>query len=101
MQAVAEDIREMRLLISVSDLPWFKENFPSFKWESGDTKISWNANKPEEVEMARKAFEAYKKKHPRALAFSIDKDGNTSAQASKDFDQNAEMIVLQEYTVKG
>jgi len=101
MPVLIDNKREMRLLISVSDLPWFKENFSMFKWQAGDTKISWNANDPDEVAMAQKAFEAYKKKHPRALAFSIDKDGNTSAQASKEFDPNAEMIVMQEYAVKG
>ena len=65
----------MRLLIAPADLKWFKENFPTIKWEAGDTTIKWNANDPEEVEMARKAFMAYKQKHPRALAFSVDKDG--------------------------
>lgn len=91
----------LNLLMSVSDLDWFKENFPAIKWVAGHTCLEWNSNMPEEVEMAKKAFEAYKKKHPRALAFSIDKDGNTSAQASKEFDPNAEMILMQEYTVKG
>ena len=101
MLVAEEKLHEMNLLISVSDLNWFKENFPAFKWVAGHTRIVWNANDPDEVAMARKAFEAYKKKHPRALSFSIDKDGNTSSQASKEFDPNAEMIVMQEYAVKG
>ena len=98
---MAEKMHEMRLMVSVEDLKWFKENFPMFKWTAGDTTLKWNSNKPEEVALAKKAFEAYKQKHPRALAFSIDKDGKISEHATKEFDANAEMIVMQEYAVKG
>lgn len=94
-------MREMRLLISVADLPWFKEHFPVFKWEAGDTTIKWNANDPDEVAMAKKAFEAYKKKHPKALAFRVKKDDQKDANAIKEFDSNAEMIIMQEFAVKG
>ena len=99
---VAEQkICEMRLLIAPSDLKWFKENFPTFKWEAGDTTIKWNANDPEEVAMARKAYEAYKKKHPKALAFRVKKDDQKDANRLDDFDPNAEMIIMQEFMVKG
>ncbi len=92
---------EMRLLIAPSDLAWFKENFPMFKWEAGDTTIKWNANDPEEVKMAKQAFEAYKKKHPKALAFKVKKDDQKDAKRLDSFDPNAEMIIMQEFAVKG
>jgi len=92
---------EMRLLIAVSDLEWFKTNFPMFKWEAGDTTIKWNANDPDEVEMAKKAFDAYKQKHPKALAYRVKKNDEKEATGMKEFDANAEMIIMREYMVKG
>lgn len=92
---------EMRLLIAPTDLLWFRENFPSFKWEAGDTTIKWNANDPDEVEMARRAYEAYKKKHPKAVAFRVKKDDVKDAKHITDFDPNAEMIICQEFAIKG
>jgi len=98
---VLERLSEMRLLISVKELEWFKTNFPGIKWEAGDTTIKWNANSPEEVEMARKAFEAYKAKHPKALAFKMEHDNKASSQEMKEFDPNAEFIICQEWMHKG
>ena len=75
MVVMAEQkICEMRILISPRELEEFRKEFPGIKWQAGDTEIKWNSNAPEEVEMARKAFEAYKKKHPKAIAYSVDKD---------------------------
>jgi len=99
--AAEEKICEMRLLISVKNLEWFKKEFPSFKWEAGDTTLRWNANNSEEVEMARKAFEAYKKKNPKALAFKVNKDDKKDTQELNEFDPNAEMIICQEFMQKG
>lgn len=96
-----EKFCEMRLLISAKELEEFKKEFPGIKWEAGDTNIRWNSNNPEEVEMARKAFEAYKKKHPKALAFKMKADDKKDTQEIKEFDPNAEFIVLQEFMVKG
>lgn len=101
MITATEQIREMRLLISVKELSWFKENFPSFKWEAGDTTIKWNANDPDEVAMAKKAFEAYKKKHPKAMAFRVKKDDKKDAHEINEFDPNAEMILMQDWMHKG
>jgi hypothetical protein len=92
---------EMRLLVSVKELAELKKEFPDIKWEAGDTTIVWDSNKPEEVEMARKAFEAYKKKHPKAMAFSVDHKDNKGAQAISDFDPNAEKILVQDWMEKG
>ena len=91
----------MRILITPKELEEFKKEFPGIKWEAGDTTIKWNANKPEEVELARKAFEAYKKKHPKAMAFRVKKDNQKDAKEIKQFDPNAEMILLQDWMVKG
>jgi len=91
----------MRILISVKELGWFKENFPLIKWEPGHTEIKWNSNVPEEVEMARKAFEAYKQKHPKAMAFRMNKDDKKDVVELKEFDPNAEMIVVQDWMQKG
>lgn len=98
----AEKINQMRLLVSVKKLAEFKKEFPDIKWEAGDTTIKWNANNPEEVEMARKAFEAYKKKHPKAIAYQADpKNKDKGVHALKEFDPNAEMILMQEWMQKG
>ena len=99
--ATKERICEMRLLISAKDLPWFKKEFPSFDWTAGDTKIKWNANDPDEVEMARRAFEAYKKKHKKAMAFKVDKNDKRDTQKISEFDPNAEYIIMQEFMHKG
>ena len=98
---VDEKICQMRLLISAKELAWFKENFPSIKWEAGDTNIKWNSNKPEEIEMAKQAFEAYKKKHPKAQAFRVNNDDKKDTQVLEEFDPNAEFIIMQDFLVKG
>ncbi len=99
--AIGEKICEMRLLMSVKEVAWFKENFPGFKWEAGDTKIRWNANSPEEVAMAKAAFDAYKQKHPKAMAFKVSPQDKKDTQSIPDFDPNAEFIIMQEFQVKG
>ena len=99
--SIEEKICEMRMLISVKDLEWFRKEFPEIKWEAGDTNIRWNSNSSEEVEMARKAFEAYKQKHPKAMAFKVNKDDKKDAQELKEFDPNAEMVVVQDWMQKG
>jgi hypothetical protein len=96
-----EKICEMRLLISAKELAEFKKDFPEIKWQAGDTNIRWNANKPEEVEMAKKAFEAYKQKHPKAMAFRVNPQDKKETNQIKDFDPNAEMIIMQEFMQKG
>ncbi len=99
--ATEEKICEIRILISVKELQSFKDEFPEIKWEAGDTKIRWNANDPDEVALANKAFDAYRKKHPKAIAYSVDKHGDKGATALKAFDPNAELILLQEWMHKG
>lgn len=100
MPAITERICEMRLLLSPMEIEEFKKEFPEFKWEAGDTKILWNANDLEEVAMARKAFEAYRKKHPGSLVYKVDMNDKGS-EVIKDFDPNAEMIVIHDRMVGG
>ena len=99
--ATEEKICEMRILLSAKELKWFNENYPEIKWGAGDTTIKWNANDPDEVEMARRAWGAYKKKHPKAQGFSVDKDDKKNTKVLKDFDPNAEKVILQDWLVKG
>lgn len=98
---VKEKINEMRLLISPKDLKWFQTNFPELKFQAGDTTIRWNANNKEETELARRAFEAYKNKHPQALFFKINREDKKDVEPLKVFDPNCEYIVGQEWQVKG
>ncbi len=99
--ATQEKMCQMRLLMSVQELEWFKTNFPGIKWTAGDTNIKWNANSPEEVAMAKAAFDAYKKKHPKALAFRVNPQDKKDTQSLNDFDPNAEFIIMQEFQIKG
>lgn len=101
MTVLVEKLCEMRILISPKELAWFKENFPSIRWEAGDTTIKWNANDPEEVAMAKAAYDAYKKKHPKAQAFAVKKDDKKDTKTLSDFDPNAEYIIMQDWLVKG
>ena len=101
MSVMTEKIHQMRILISIKELADFKKEFPNFNWTAGDTTIRWNANDPDEVNLARMAFEAYKKKHPKTQAFSVDVNGNKGAKELSGFDPNAEMILVQDWMQKG
>lgn len=94
-------MNEMRLMLSAKELEWFKENFPGIKWQAGDTTIRWNANDPEEVALAKRAYDAYKKKHPGALTYRTDRNEKKEASVIKEFDPNAEVIVMVEQMVGG
>lgn len=96
-----EKICSMRLLLSVKELDWFKTNFPEINWTAGDTNIKWNANDPDEVALARKAFRAYKEKHPKAQAFRVNPENKKDAKSIDDFDPNSEYIIMQDFLHKG
>lgn len=100
--AVDQKICEMRIMLSVRELEEFKRDFPDIKWTAGDTEIKWNSNDPDEVEMARKAYNAYKSKHPNAKAYRVFKGNNKISNIDiDDFDPNAELIILQDAMKKG
>ena len=99
--ATAGKMCSMRLLLSVKELDWFKTNFPAIQWTAGDTNIKWNANDPDEVALARKAFNAYKEKHPKAMAFRVNPENKKDAKSIDAFDPNAECIIMQDFLHKG
>jgi len=57
----------------------------------GDTKMSWDPYKPEEVEAARRTFEDLRKQH--YLAFRVRGSGDKGEQISA-FDRFAEKLIL-------
>ena len=60
--------------------------------ETGDTKVIWNRDNPDEVEMARKQFAEFKKK--KFAAFSVRGKEGEKAEQIFDFDPNAERIIF-------
>ena len=58
--------------------------------QTGDTRIEWNSNHKEEVEIAKAQFE--KSVKSGMVAYSIDKDKNQ--KEIKEFDPLAEEILL-------
>jgi hypothetical protein len=59
---------------------------------TGDTKVIWSRDNADEVEMARKQFNEFKKK--KFAAFSVvGKDGAKGTQIDE-FDPNAERIIF-------
>lgn len=58
---------------------------------SGDTKVIWDKDSPEEVAAARTTFNSLKAKG--FAAFSVKKDGEKGTKISE-FDPNAEKIIL-------
>lgn len=61
--------------------------------ESGDTKIIWSKDNPEEVEVARAAFDRLTKKGKYAAFNVTGKDGEKGGRMY-DFNPNAERIIL-------
>ena len=59
--------------------------------ETGDTKIVWDAEKPDEVENARESFNRLRKKG--YAAFSVDRKGE-KGRSITEFDPDAEKIIL-------
>lgn len=59
--------------------------------DSGDTKIAWDSDNPDEVENARASFRRLRDKGYGA--FKADKKGEKS-ETMHDFDPNAEKIIM-------
>ncbi len=57
---------------------------------SGDTKLTWSANAPVEVEAARQTFDTLRKKGYAAYRMR----GDTQGEQLLTFDVNAERIIL-------
>jgi len=65
---------------------------------TGDTRIEWDPTKPDEVKMARKAFDEAKKK--KYLTYKVDRRGN-QGELLREFDPAAERIICTPQTVGG
>jgi hypothetical protein len=58
----------------------------------GDTKLMWDAAKPEEVEAARGLFDSLKAK--RYLAFSVQGKEGSRGELVREFDPGLERVIL-------
>lgn len=65
---------------------------------TGDTKIIWDPDKPEEVEAARETFNRLKKKN--YLAYTVNRSGDKGTVV-REFDPQAEKMILAPQTVGG
>jgi len=65
---------------------------------TGDTRTEWDKNRPDEVELARKAFQAAKEK--KMLIYRTRADGS-KAELMREFDPSAERIIATPQTVGG
>ena len=61
--------------------------------EEGDTKVMWDKDNPAEVEAARVQFETLTKKH-RYLAFRAEGKKGEKGEQIREFDPDAERIIL-------
>jgi hypothetical protein len=59
--------------------------------ETGDSRVQWDRNNPEQVAAARARFDELKAK--RYLAYKVDASGNQGEVINK-FDPSAERIIL-------
>lgn len=65
---------------------------------TGDTKIIWDAGKPDEVAAARRTYDDLKKKG--YMAYAVKKNGD-KGELIHDFDVDAEKIILAPRMVGG
>jgi hypothetical protein len=65
---------------------------------TGDVRIEWDPNNPDEVEMARKQFQAATNK--KMLVYKTRADGSQAEQL-REFDPRAERIIATRQTVGG
>jgi hypothetical protein len=65
---------------------------------SGDTKIIWDSSKPDEVDTARQTFDRLRKKG--YMAYSVKKGGD-KGEVIREFDPDAEKIILAPQMVGG
>lgn len=67
--------------------------------KSGDTKIIWDSDKPEEVENAKETFKRFKDK--KYLAFKVVGEKGTKGEQLRDFNPGAERIIFAPALVGG
>jgi tRNA U38,U39,U40 pseudouridine synthase TruA len=67
--------------------------------KTGDTKVIWSADNPDEVEAARNTFDELVGEK-KFLAYKVKKDG-TKGEVIRKFDKTAERIILAPQLVGG
>jgi len=65
---------------------------------SGDTKVMWSADNPDEVEAAKATFDSLKRKGH--LAYTVREDGE-KGEVIQNFDKTAERIIMSPQLVGG
>jgi hypothetical protein len=65
---------------------------------TGDTKVMWSADNPDEVEAAKATFDRLKKKG--YLAYSVNDDGSKN-EVIRNFDKTAGRIIMAPQLVGG
>lgn len=65
---------------------------------TGDTKIMWSADNPDEVEAAKATFDKLKSK--KFLAYTVRDDGE-KGEVIRNFDKTAERIIMAPQLVGG
>lgn len=59
---------------------------------SGDTKVTWNKDNPDEVENARRTFDDLKKKG--FMAYSVEGSRGDKGEVLRGFDADAERLIM-------
>lgn len=66
---------------------------------TGDTRIMWNPNDTDEVDTAKAAFDAAKKKG--MLAYAVNNDGGRTGEVIREFDKDRGKIIMVRQTQGG
>ncbi len=61
-------------------------------WDKGHAQVNWNKHDPKDVEVARQAF--MKQKALGYAAYRVDPKSGDKGEVLKEFDANAEKIIL-------
>jgi acetyl-CoA carboxylase beta subunit len=67
--------------------------------ESGDSRMQWDRNNPQQVAEAKARFNELKAKH--YLAYKVDPASGGQGEVIHDFDPKAERIILHQQNVGG
>lgn len=67
--------------------------------EKGDTRLMWDPAVPDEVDTARAAFKAAKKKG--MLAYAVNEEGGRTGEVIREFDETAGKIIMIRQTQGG
>jgi hypothetical protein len=74
------------------------QNYLHIMDRTGDTKVMWSADNPDEVKAAKKTFDTLRKKG--FMAYTVQKGGG-KGEVLTEFDKTAERIILSPQLVGG